>query len=370
MKSKKKSGPQRGTGFNSRAYEKFMHDTTVAIQKLDKLRAMAQSRLRRALTEQNQLEETLRAASQKLLKTLLPDLTPRSLAKLDKEVPGFLTRDIHKKVVEAHIEKVPFFTWLFGRADDFRQERLSLTQRWLQGKLELHLETSTTLPKKLKDQQKAAREQREAARLRLKNLREREEKLAAQVTGLRRTLASFERNPRAVPTDMADAIRKTAAGTVGNGASSSRPARKNADQDSDLTDILIADILWDRYFNPRSGHYYDRAAERSAENGNSYRSPSVRDDDDRPSRSARPQDDGNASTRMRDADEAPRGDASMRMSDAAPSRGGSTGVRMRDPVIADPFSGSSRSEGNASARMSSRSESYSDRPERGSGTTY
>jgi hypothetical protein len=345
--------------------QKFLRDTGSAMRRLELVLGRLQSRRRALESEMSDLQSRWEKSMDAAVNTLLPDLSPRSIAKLTAAVPNFLTRHMREEVDDAHNVTVPFFTWLFGGSKRYREAELRTTRSWLISRLRAHLGTLSKLPETFSvgtsistDYGKVTTE--------LKEVKEREVKAKLQLEGLRRTLASFQHNPRAVPPQMAEAMEKAAKEKSAAGVSASTTS--NSDRDFNyVDDVLIPQIIWDTYFNPRGGSYYDRAPQRS----DTFRHSR---EDDRP---AAQREDGNASARMRDAEESPRGDTSVRMSDAAPVRSGNASARMK-PVIAEPFAESSepsvrseRSEGNTSVRMSApETNSYSDRSESGRGTSY
>lgn len=360
---------------------KFRRDTAAAIEKLEGALLRVRKRKRGLETSLPELERKWHAEVGVAKQSLLPDLTIRTISRLNVAVPGFLTDEMQRSIAAARNPKVPFWTWIFGGGKAYKQAKLRDMRNWLLARLDAHLEGLKEKPAAFAQAAATAARYHEMKR-QLDEVTLHEQSLEKQLKGLHDVQTAFSRGDRRIPKEMAEAVAK--ASRPQSAPSATSPSGSGSDFDY-VHDVLIPDIIWDSYFDRRGGHYYDRGY--SPRREPSYR----RDDSDdvrpstRGSREDSPHRDGNASSRMDDAAPARTGDASARMSDAAPSRDGNASTRMSDmtrgavigaaassgmrsePVIAEPFGeSSSSSEGNASAHMSD----FSDRSESGPGTSY
>lgn len=382
MRGSKRHGQGKGprdTRQGTVNVDAFLRDTAAAIEKLEAALLRVRKRKRGLETSMSELAERWRSEVSAAKDFLLPDLSIRTIARLKVAVPGFLTADMERTLATARNPKVPFWTWVFGGSKALKQRTLRETHEWLGARLDSHLEGLTDKPDAFAEAAATAARYNEKKDA-LAEATLHEESLQKQLEGLRHAQASFSRGDREVPKEVADAVSKMSRQSPSNAS-----AQTSTGTDFDyVRDVLIPDIIWERYFDRRGGYYYDR----------DYRSPGREtyeptyrreDRDDRPSREG-----GNASTRMDDAAPSRDGNASNRMSDAAPAQTGNASTRMsdmtrgavigaaagsatrNDPVIAEPFSHSERSgsEGNASMRMGQQDSSFADRPETGRGTSY
>lgn len=303
---------------------KFHKDLSASIARLQT--ALAHVQRRKAALE-GQLPGLVRNYAAKfnpIIQSLLPDLAPSSVSKLNREVPGFLSQKLRGDIEAARNPDVPFFTWLFGGSARYKQQALDDAHERIVERLKAYLNGLEKLPNAFADVD-AARKAVAASKAEINSLEARELGIQKQLEGLRRMQAAFSDPDRPVPPKLGEAVAKSA-----NAPIASTQAAPGSTREFDyVDDVLIPQIIWNSYFDSRHRDY---------DHGWTQRSDwptSTRSYEPEPAPRRDTRDEGNASFRMDDAAPVRQGHASMRMSDAAPVEEGNASVRMSDPVIAD-----------------------------------
>ena len=187
----------------------FISNTEHMLERLRPALADATAKRRSLDGRMNELKNERLAALRHYVDNLVPDLTPRTLARLKTKCIGFVTRTLETEIAKAHEISVPFWTWVLGNSEKYkhtvRAERLAFVRVQLCSWLDLRHPRPEFMPDivGLEEQIKTLSEQQ-------RGLAEKETRLSAQIESLERVYRTYSRTTAPEPpTELREAVTKS-----------------------------------------------------------------------------------------------------------------------------------------------------------------